>query len=188
MGHLAAVLVGHSKRFPGKHLEYISKKKRLIDIVVENLKKLGFEVIIYSKYPFSAPAPIILDEEDWILPSIISLLKKLNRGIFIFGGDMPLIRKDAVEIMMKNLSHNIVIPRWKNGYLEPLHSYYKPAAIKALEKGLEIDTPSLHGAIKMCQDVYYLKAEGMDPLTFFNVNEPQDVQTLKEILRNTKIF
>ncbi len=182
----AVILVGRSKRFPNKHFSSVGNK-RLIDIVLENLKRLGFEVIIYSKYPFPISAPLILDEDSWLLPSLISLLKKLNREVFIFGGDMPLIQREAVEKMMGYLNHSVVVPRWKNGYLEPLHAYYTPAIVSAFERELRGDNPSLHGAIERCGDVHYIPAEEMPPLTFFNVNTPQDLERLKDIL-GTKIF
>jgi molybdopterin-guanine dinucleotide biosynthesis protein A len=188
MGYLATVLVGHSNRLPNKHLKYVVNGKRLIDLVVENLESLGFDVIIYSKYHFPAPAPIIMDNENWIVPSIISLLKNLNKGTFIFGGDMPLIKKESIEIMEKHLDHKMVVPKWNNGYVEPLHSYYSPQSIQAFEKILKTNNPSLHSAIEICDDVYYIRAEDLDPLTFFNVNTPQDLQTLKKILEDTKTF
>jgi len=183
----AVVLVGKSKRFPNKHLRYIGGK-RLIDLVVENLKNIGFDVLVYSKYPFPISAPLILDEHDWLLPSLISLIKKLRRGIFVFGGDMPLVQMEAVERMISHLNHTIVVPRWKNGYLEPLHAYYTPKIIPAFEEEMTSKNPSLHGAIKRCRDVHYIPAEELPSLTFFNVNTPQDFAHLKELLKNTKIF
>ncbi len=183
----AVVLVGNSHRFPKKHLKYVGKR-RLIDLVVKNLKNIGFDVVVYSKYEFSISVPIIIDEEPWILPSLVYLLKKIAKGIFIFGGDMPLIQREAVKKMMPHLSHAVVVPKWKNGYLEPLHAYYTPKIISLLEEVMVSEKPSLHSAIRKCRDAYYLEAENMPKLTFFNVNTPEDFEALKNILEHTKVF
>ncbi len=184
MDVLAAVLVARSRRLPEKHLKEVYGGKRLIDVVVDNLLSMGLEVIVYSTYPFSISTTLILDESPWILPSIISLLKRLKRPLLIFGGDMPLVKKEAVEKILEFREHDIVVPRWKNGYLEPLHAYYSPAAIPSLEEELKSRRASLHGAIERCRDVYYLKAEDMDPHTFFNVNTPKDFEYLRKILES----
>lgn len=181
------VLVGNSKRFPKKHLMRVGEK-RLIDIVVENLMSMEFDVFVYSKYEFPISVPIIYDDEPWILPSLIHLLKEFGKGIFVFGGDMPLIRREAVEKMIPHVSHTAVVPRWKNGYLEPLHAYYSPRIINAFEKEMKYEKPSLHDAILKCKDVHYVRAESMPELTFFNVNVPEDLESLKNIMKNAKIF
>ncbi len=187
MPFTAVVLVGNSRRFPKKHLKYIGKR-RLIDLVVNNLKNMGFDVVVYSKYEFPISAPLIIDKEDWLLPSLISLLKKIGKGVFVFGGDMPLIQWEAVEKMIPHLSHAVVVPKWENGYLEPLHAYYTPKIIPLFEEVMLSEKPSLHGAILKCRDAYYVDAEKMPPLTFFNVNRPEDFEVLKNILEHTKIF
>ncbi len=43
------VMVGKSKRLPNKHFLNVIENKRLIDVVIENLKNLNFKVIVYSK-------------------------------------------------------------------------------------------------------------------------------------------
>jgi len=181
---IAVVMVGHSGRFPKKHLASVQEGVRLIDVTVENLRRIGFQVIVYSKYRFPISVPLLLDEEKWILPSIITLLRKMNQGIFIFGGDMPLIKREAVEKMMPYLSHAVVVPRWKNGYLEPLHAYYTPKIIPVFEKVLNEEKPSLHRAIEACRDVYYVPAEKMPEQTFFNVNTPEDLNSLRELIKS----
>jgi len=180
--HIAVVLVGNSKRLPNKHIKAVKENMRLIDFVVNNLKNMKLEVIVYSKYEFAVSTRFILDKSNWILPSIISILKNLNRGVFIFGGDMPFIQRKEIEKMMKYTSHSAVVPMWRNGYLEPLHAYYSPKIISFFEEELMGKKSSLHSAIKRCNDVIYLKAEKMNPLTFFNVNTLEDLNLMKNLL------
>ena len=178
----AVVLVGYSKRLPNKHTRLIKDNERLIDFVINNLKNMGLNVIVYSKYEIDVSTPLIIDTSDWILPSIISILKKLNRGVFIFGGDMPFIMKEEIEKMDKYSSHNAVVPMWKNGYLEPLHAYYSPKIIPFFEEELKEEKPSLHSAIRKSKDVVYIEAEKMNPITFFNVNTYEDLTLMQNML------
>ena len=184
--HTAVVLVGNSKRLPNKHIRVVKDNMRLIDFVINNLKNMGLNVIVYSKYEFPISVPLIIDKSKWILPSIISILKNLNRSIFLFGGDMPFIQKEEIEKMVKYSSHNVVVPMWRNGYLEPLHAYYSPKIISFFEKELKEKKPSLHSAIKRCNDIIYLEAEKMNSITFFNINTHKDLNLMQNLLSKQK--
>ncbi len=174
----AYVLVGRSHRLPHKHLMEILPGKRLIDLVVENLKNIGLEVVIYSKFPIEADAPVVMDHSTWILPAVLSLLE-MDEGFFLFGGDMPLIKKEAVKTMLQAWDGvSTMVPRWSDtGYLEPLHAIYTRAAKVCLRNG-----KSLSLALKNCPAVKFLSAETLPKETYFNVNTSQDLENLKTIL------
>ncbi len=172
------MLVGNSRRLPKKHLIEVLPGMRLIDLVVENLRKIGLEVVIYSKYPFPVDAEMIIDREAWILPSIVSLFSR-DSEFFLFGGDMPLIKKEAVEILLNNYEEGkSVVPRWRaTGYLEPLHAIYSSSSLPCL-KG----APSLTLGLKKCAAVKFIPADEMLTETFFNVNTAEDLENLRRIL------
>jgi molybdopterin-guanine dinucleotide biosynthesis protein A len=174
----AYVLVGKSRRLPGKHFIEIFPGKRLIDIVVDNLLSLGLEVIIYSRIPFDANVPVLMDRSEWILESVISLVER--EPFFLFGGDMPTVKKEAVELMLEaHKSKFSVVPRWSDtGYLEPLHAIYTPETKECL-KGAK----SLTYGLKNCPYVRFVPAELMPKETFFNVNTSEDLSRLITTLR-----
>ena len=58
----------------------------------------------------------------------------------------------------------------------------EPKIISFFEEELMGKKSSLHSAIKRCNDVIYLKAEKMNPLTFFNVNTLEDLNLMKNLL------
>ncbi len=179
----AYVLVGNSRRLPKKHLIEIIPRKRLIDLVVENLHSIGFEVVVYAKYRIEVGTKVVIDYSSWILPSIVSILQT-NSEVFIFGGDMPLIRKKAVIMMLNQREGDkTVIPKWKNGYLEPLHGFYTKASLPCFIKEIKRNKGSLTNALKNCPSVKFISAELMPPDTFFNVNYPKDIEKLREILK-----
>ncbi len=172
------MLVGHSRRLPRKHLMEILPGKRLIDLVVENIKNIGLEVIVYSKFPIDVNAPVVIDRSSWILPAVVSLFE-MNKKFFLFGGDMPLVKKEAVETMLHAWDGvSTMIPMWSDtGYLEPLHAIYTRAAEPCLRNG-----KSLSLALKNCPAVKFLPAESMAKETYFNVNTHKDLENLKTIL------
>ena len=174
----AYLLIGHSHRLPRKHFLEVLPGKRLIDIAVENLKEIGFEVIVYSKIPIHTNVPVLIDKTSWILPAVLSLLE-MDDGFFLFGGDMPLIKREAIEMMLQIWDGvNSLVPRWSNtDYLEPLHAIYTRAAIPCLTEG-----KSLTQALKNCPSVKFVPAEEMPAETFFNVNTFRDLENLRTIL------
>ncbi len=175
----AYVLVGKSSRLRGKHLIDVIPGKRLIDIVVENIRAMGLEPVIYSKIPLEIDAPVIRDSSPWILPAIISLLEK-DDGFFVFGGDMPLIRREAVEAMLSRFSPGkTIVPKWREtGYLEPLHAIYSRNSLSCLE-----NARSLTSGLKNCPTVEFVPADEFPRETFFNVNTADDLEKLRGLLR-----
>ena len=174
----AYVLVGKSSRLPKKHLVEVLPGKRLIDLAIENLQNIGVEVIIYSKIPLDANAPVIEDKSSWILESVCSLFNFTDEFL-LFGGDMPLVRKEAVAMLFEQWDgKNGVVPRWSDmGYLEPLHAIYTKKMLSCL-----CNAKSLTKGIENCPEVKFVSAEKMPQDTFFNVNTKEDLEKLRGML------
>ncbi len=173
---LAFVLVGESTRLPGKHFLQVVRGKRLIDLVIDNLRSIGFRVVIYSRVPFETDAELILDRTSWILESIHSLFDYEDE-FFLFGGDMPLVKKRAVELMVESIKPlSSLVPRWRNGYLEPLHAYYHHSTSSCLRG------ESLTSALRACRYVEYIPAEIMPEETFFNINTRDDFEKFRKMI------
>ncbi len=185
----AVVMVGKSKRLPGKHFLNVIENKRLIDVVIENLKNLNFKVIVYSKCDISVDAEVIKDKSPWILPSFLNLFEILDENAFIFGGDMPFIKREAVKIIEKHIEPDFsVVPQWeRTGFLEPLHAYYDTSIKPCIKEELELSNkPSLTGAIRRCRFVKYISAESMPQESFFNVNTFEDFEKFRQAFIHRK--
>ena len=97
--------------------------------------------------------------------------------------DTPLVSRDILMLLLGLRSNkNAVIPRWPNGYIEPLQAVYrtKPAleaAKKALDKG-KTDMRSMVNELQRVRYVSTLVLRQLDPelRTFFNVNTPLDLK------------
>ena len=139
-------------------------------------------VLVKLKVSGDVDADVIIDRTSWILPSVLSLFD-LDSEFFLFGGDMPLVKKEAIEIMKSNMERNFgLVPRWsKTGYLEPLHSYYVDNVRECLERELR-KKGSLTSGLRNCRWIKYIPAENFPKETFFNVNTPDDLEKLKTII------
>ncbi len=175
---IAVVPVGNARRLNDKHfLDFCGK--RIIDVVVENLTMSGFfsKVVIYTVKKFHVlNAEIVMD--NWnrgVLPVLIDSLKRYRENVFLLGGDMPLANKESFSKLIVYPESLSVIPKWKNGYIEPLHSLYSVSALNFFNNNV-----SMHDFIKNIPKVF-VRAEEIDKNAFFNVNTMEDYLELKKI-------
>ena len=83
-----------------------------------------------------------------------------------------------IKIIQKN---NAVIPRWPNGYIEPLHAVYKTEAAKsAAKKVLNEGKKEFKSMINRMNKVFYnstIVLEKINPqlTTFLNINTVTDL-------------
>ncbi|MGC9122575.1 MAG: cytidylyltransferase domain-containing protein [Thermoplasmata archaeon] len=166
---IALIPIGKSKRLKDKHFMFIDGK-RIIDIIVENLIRCQiFKKIIISSYKEMdiKNATVIIDYE---LKGVSNVLKNVietyNENIILIGGDMPFVSCDSISLLLRYPEDLISIPRWKNGYFEPLHAYY-PETIKFSD---EKDMKSLLNKNMFVS----IDAEKFPPFTFFNINTYND--------------
>jgi len=103
--------------------------------------------------------------------------------------DSPLIHPiffDILWAMVEN--HNAAVPRWPNGWIEPLHSVFatEPAKDQA-ETCLKQDQPRMQCLIKNLGRVIYLSTSALKRFdskldTFANVNTPGDLRRIERHL------
>ena len=74
-----------------------------------------------------------------------------------------------------------MIPRWPNGYIEPLHAVYQTElALKAAKNAVIEGKLKVRALIEKLQGVRYVSTmiiQKLDPelLTFFNINTPLEL-------------
>jgi molybdopterin-guanine dinucleotide biosynthesis protein A len=105
--------------------------------------------------------------------------------------DTPLVSRDVVLLLFELCTNrSAVVPRWPNGYIEPLQAVYrtKPAleaARKALAEG-KLRVRSVVDGLQRVRYVSTLVLEELDPglRTFFNVNTLLDLKRAESMLRH----
>ena len=137
---------------------------------------------------------ILVDADDVQSPLVGALTGfKGAHGKFalLLSCDAPFVSKDVVLFLFELcMDRNAVIPRWPNGYIEPLQAVYctKPAfdaAKKALSGG-ELNMRSMVDKLRSVRYVSTLVLEQLDPefKAFFNINTPLDLKKAELMLRH----
>ena len=169
--------------------------KPLILHVFDGVKDLVDEVIIvvgsneqkraYSKI-FPPEINIQTDirkENSPLIGALTGFANAEGKYCVLLPCDTPFISKEIIELLFE-ASHNVdaVIPRWPNGYIEPLQAvYHTSSAFSATEKVVLKGERRMKAMISLLHPVRYLSTivlKDVNPglLTFFNVNTPVDLR------------
>jgi molybdopterin-guanine dinucleotide biosynthesis protein A len=107
--------------------------------------------------------------------------------------DVPFLSKDVLSLLFELcINRAAVIPRWPNGYIEPLHAVYQTRmALEVAESALrmgEVNMRSMVDKLKGVRFVSTLVLQQLDPelRTFFNVNTLLDLKKAENILKVRK--
>ena len=114
------------------------------------------------------------------------------KSAFIISCDMPLIQKDVIGLMLKSIEgYDLCMPKWKNGYLEPLFALYSvDCAFKRAEICLTKGKYKLSNLFDENWKINYISVEETikeldnSLLTFLNINRPTDLETLMKYSNN----
>lgn len=107
--------------------------------------------------------------------------------------DTPLLSKEVLTLLFDLcVNRNAVIPRWPNGYMEPLQAVYRvKPALEAAEKALNEGKTDMRSMIEKLRGVRYISTlvlQQFDPsLKFFiNINTPLDLKKAEQLLKQSK--
>ena len=180
--------------------------KPLVRHVFDRIKDQVDEVIVvvssneqkrkYSKI-FSAETKIQTDIEKENCPLIGALTGFANaEGVYsvLLPCDAPFISKDVIELLFEASSNvDATIPRWPNGYIEPLQAVYRTrSALSAAKEAVMNGKRRMQSMISLLHRIRYLSTLVLreidsDLSTFFNVNTPIDLKRASRIIKNRKI-
>ena len=203
MDRSAIILAGgFSSRFGQDKGLLILAKKPLIRHVLNAIKDIIDETIIvvsseaqaenYAKV-VDSNVRILVDVDDAQSPLIgasTGFRKTQGEYSLLLPCDTPLVSRKILLLLFElSTNRNAVIPRWPNGYLEPLQAVYrtKPAleaARNALSQG-RMDIRSMVNKLAGVRYVSTLVLQQLDPKlkTFFNVNTSSDLKKAESILK-----
>ena len=181
--------------------------KPLILHQIETLSKFDEDVFLianseyqinsyYKEIDFPRDINFVVDDTDIIGESdvrtpmlgIYSGFKELNnlgfeKG-FLLSGDMPLIKPEVVELLIKEVEgYDCCIPRWKNGFLEPLFAIYPvEKTYELVKKTIQEKNYAFNSIIDKTWNINYISVEeSIKPLDqnlvgLINVNGPIDLE------------
>ena len=124
-----------------------------------------------------------------IFSGLKELAKENFKKAFILSCDMPLIRSEVIELMIQQAEgYECVMPRWKNGFLEPYLAIYPVE--KGLQKAKEILMNENYGLLNLIDknwNINYVSVEDkIQPLdtnlvSLINIKGPIDLVKLSKL-------
>ncbi len=139
---------------------------------------------------------IVIDANDMQSP-LMGALTGFERAYgeysLLLPCDTPLVSRDILLLLLElRTNKNAVVPRWPNGYIEPLQAVYctKPAveAAKRILNGGKAEMGSMVNELRGVRYISTLVLQQLDPKlrTFFNVNTPLDLRKAEFMFRQLK--
>ncbi len=117
------------------------------------------------------------------------LLRQNFQKAFVLSCDMPLIKPEVVELMIKQaIGYDCVIPQWKNGFLEPYFAIYPVE--KGFQKAKEILMNENYGLLNLIDKNWKINyvpvEEKIQPLdqnltSLINIKGPIDLVKLSKL-------
>jgi molybdopterin-guanine dinucleotide biosynthesis protein A len=196
---IGAVLAGgRSKRFGGNKLLYRIDGKPLILHTIERLESANeIDEIVIVASPGNAETlktfgyRVLVDELLVGPIGGISMTLRLGNA-FVVAGDMPTLVPEFIEYIVREFKKSgkvICVPRWSNGYIEPLHAAYSRDFQKVLEEQISRGEYKLRNAIEKVS-ARYLPIERL-PMewreSFFNVNRKEDLEWRNRSLKTNSL-
>jgi molybdopterin-guanine dinucleotide biosynthesis protein A len=107
-----------------------------------------------------------------------------NEFCFIAACDMPFINGNVVKMLFSmSEAHDAAIPRWQDGFLEPLHSVYRCETMiretkKAIESGESIILAPIFRMNVNYIDIETIRKIDPNLRTLININTPEDMERI----------
>ena len=156
-------------------------------VVSSEKQKIKFETILKDK------AKMVIDKYNSRSPLVGALtgfeIAKAKYSLLL-PVDTPLVSTKIIQFLLKkSINRNAAIPKWPNGYIEPLQAvYHTETAITAARTVLEQGKKNMQSMIDAIRDVCYVSTiilEQLEPplLTFLNINTINDLKKAEFILQ-----
>ncbi|MGQ9726296.1 MAG: molybdenum cofactor guanylyltransferase [Candidatus Bathycorpusculaceae bacterium] len=194
---------GFSSRFGQDKGLLLLANKPLIKHILDAISEVVEEklLVVSSKFQAESYAKVlgskvkVLIDDGKVQSPLVGAIKGFkeasNEYALLLPCDTPLISKSIISLLFELCPNkNAVIPRWPNGYIEPLQAVYctKPA-LEAAEKAFGEDRLNMQSMVDKLRGVRYISTivlRQLDPelRSFFNVNTPIDLRRAELLLKN----
>jgi len=200
----AAIILagGFSRRFGSDKGLTLLADKPLIRHVLDAVGNIVEEKIVVASSKMQAEAftkvlgsnvKVAVDKWEMQSPLVGALTgfsEAHSEYALLLPCDTPLVSKDALALILELcIGKNAVIPRWPNGYIEPLQAAYRvKPALEASEKALMKGRLDMRSMIEKLGGIRYISTlvlQQLDPelKTFFNINTPLDLKKAEQMLK-----
>ncbi len=196
---------GLSRRFIGNKSLAMLLGKPMITYVVNAVEPLVDEILVITNSEdnrkeiskiLSSSVKLFLDEYNLKSPVVGALTGlKHAKGMIslILACDAPLLSPKVVSFILESAKgYDAVIPKWPNGYIEPLQAVYNTEkTLQAYLEAITMEDLRMQDIITRLRKVLFLSTNillELDPMlyTFLNVNTLKDLRRIEKILKYKK--
>lgn len=196
---------GFSERFGRDKCLIELAGKPLILHVLNRLARVADEKVVVTGSDYQreknvallkSEARVIFDKYEGHSPLVGALTgfeSVENEYALLLPCDTPFVSVEIATLLLDLcVNRSAAIPRWPNGYVEPLQAVYNTKiAIKAAKKALEEGEHKILSMINYMRGVRYvstlvLQQYDAELLSFFNVNTPQDLKRAESVLKKRR--
>ena len=188
---------GLNTRFDGENKAFISVGgRRIIDRLLDVFSDLFDEIILVTNHP-----ELFLQWDLTIVTDIIDLrssLTGIHTGLFYSNNpyaffsacDTPFLKKELVEILVKQIEQkiDIIMPETAAGF-EPLCAIYSKRCLKPAEDHLKANKVKIQWAFRSnrIKNIPENQLRTVDPelRSFLNINTPEDLVRAQEMIAHS---
>lgn len=184
---VALLCGGHARRFGcEKALEPLGDRT-MVDWVVGRLSGLTDDVFVQLSPGATAPEGVraVRDEAPGCGPlSGIhgALVNALHERVFVCAVDMPGVDPRLPALLVGQGPADAVVPRWSNGWLEPLCALYGRSALPVVEEHVRLGRPRIRDLLDALPRVHHLDIEpqvaqgSLSGDCFVNINSRDELE------------
>jgi molybdopterin-guanine dinucleotide biosynthesis protein A len=205
----AAVILagGFSKRFGQDKCLIKLAGKPLVQHVIDRVSAVVDEKVVVvgsnaQREPFAellkSKVNVVVDKHEGQSPLVGALtgFESVNADYsLLLPCDTPFVSSEIAALLLDLcVNKGAAIPRWPNGYIEPLQAvYHTKSAIKAAQQALNAGKRDLFSMINNLSGIRYvstlvLQQLDLNLLTFFNVNTSEALKRAKSIIKKETHF
>jgi molybdopterin-guanine dinucleotide biosynthesis protein A len=205
----AILIGGKSSKFNTEKIRFKFENKSLILHLIEVVSNFDEEVFLISssedqlhsfrkEINFPGNIKFFFDDREYFpypkihspILGVYTALKELNNlgfeKVLILSGESPLIKKEVIRLLIDaSITFDCTIPKWKNGFLEPLFAIYPiEKTLKIARENLIKKEFNLNHLLDETWNINFISVEdSIQPLdknllSLININGPIDIEKL----------
>jgi molybdopterin-guanine dinucleotide biosynthesis protein A len=169
--------------------------RSIISRQIDLFQKMFEQVIVVSNHPLDFASWEITVVSD--LYSLRSSLTGIHAGLFysrwpqafVSACDMPFLKKEMIDIILRDLDPNleIIVPKTVEGY-QPLCAVYSRRCLPWIEKQLKSGLLKISGLFPKMKvktiPENVLRSLDPDLISFFNINTQEDLNRSQTLFSN----
>jgi molybdopterin-guanine dinucleotide biosynthesis protein A len=193
---------GKGKRFKGNKALMKLGSEPLLLHVVKTVVRLAHEIVVVigkddelNAYTAFLPPTVRtvkdrMDGKGPLVGILTGMQETMSKHAIVLPCDSPFVKRKVLEHLIgKAKDVDAVIPRWPNGYIEPLHAVYRVhPALSAAKIALRNGELQIADMIRRLNKVIYVDMNEIrkfdkELVSFFNINTEEDLKKAYEYYR-----